>query len=145
MKKEDLLKQMVKKGMEKSFCELFLDGYLEIDPFSYVKVKNDTGHKYKKYFGKSYDKFGIYIFYDPKNGKIKYIGEAASEPFSKRLTQHFNESNGGLRFKKADKIDVIEACDVLILYGKHDNNKYRDIHFDEDLLIGLFRPFLNDR
>ena len=107
MKKEDLLKQMVEKGMEKNACELFLKGYLEMAPFSYVKVKNDTGRKYKKYFGDSYDKFGIYIFYDPKNEEIKYIGEAASEPFSKRLTQHFNESNGGLRFKKQIKLMLL--------------------------------------
>ena len=130
MKKEDLLKRMVEKGMKKRFCKLFLKGYLEIAPFSYVQVKKDTGHKYKKYLGDSYDKFGIYIFYDSKNEEIKYIGEAASEPFSKRLTQHFNESNGGLRFKKTDKIGVIEAYDVLILYGKSNNNKYSDIHFD---------------
>lgn len=77
--------------------------------------------------------------------QILMIGEAATETISKRLKQHFNGSHGGLRHKKPHAIPTLIGCDVLILYGKYNPLQSRNTHFDEDLLLGIFRPQYNDR
>ena len=76
--------------------------------FLYMSVYNPNGKKtksncnYKKAFGDAYSEYELYIFYD-SNNKIIYIGEAAEEEFKDRLSQHFNESDGGLRNKLSSK------------------------------------------
>lgn len=73
-----------------------------------MSVYNPNGKKtksncnYKKAFGDAYSEYELYIFYD-SNNKIIYIGEAAEEEFKDRLSQHFNESDGGLRNKLSSK------------------------------------------
>ena len=47
--------------------------------------------------------------------------------------------------KKQISINILQKCEVLILYGKYNNSEARKTHFDEDLLIGIFKPQLNDR
>ena len=144
MNLDTLKKLMIEKGINEQRTKEFADGYKEIEPFKYNDVINDKGFKYKKFFADAYSKYGLYIFYLQKSNEIIYIGEACSEPFSKRLSQHFNESHGGLRVKKKDKITIILDSEILILYDKH-SAENKEIHFDEDLLIGVFRPELNDR
>ena len=145
MNKDELKSEMMAKGMSQNFVDTLLDKYSEISPFSYRSVKSLDKHKYKTAFGEAYSRNGIYIFYKTKTLDIKYIGEAATEPFSKRWRQHFNRSHGGLLYKKHNALAILESCDVLILYLEHNLSQARDIHFDEDLLIGTFRPCLNNR
>lgn len=148
MDKNGFEQAMVQKGISAELASRVLDKYEYIAPVSYssIKASNDE-EKFKNAFGPAYDKCGIYVFYDSNTEEIKYIGEAASEPFSKRLTQRFNSSHGGLPFKieKNGLQNGLNTCEVLILYGKCTKDQARDTHFDEDLLIGTFRPQLNDR
>lgn len=146
MNKNDLEQAMIQKGISKNFAHQILGNYLEIAPFAYSSIRaSNIRNKFKQAFGSAYNNYGIYVFYYPNANEVKYIGEAASEPFSKRLTQHFNGSHGGLPFKKPTLQNVLNACEVLILYGKYTTTQARNTHFDEDLLIGTFRPPLNDR
>lgn len=151
MNKDDLIDIMVTAGFSKDKATSIIQDYSEIN-FSYQSVHNPSGKvpkrncDYVRAFGAAYSKFGLYIFY--KNKKIIYVGESAEEPFSKRLSQHFNNSQGGLRKKFAnDKTSLgeLDSSEVLILYDKYTNSKAKETHFDEDLLIGLFRPMLNNR
>lgn len=146
MDKNGFEQAMIQKGISSGLASQILKGYSEIVPFSYslIKTSNKRG-KFRQAFGSAYDEYGIYVFYNPNTEEVKYIGEAASEPFSKRLTQHFNGSHGGLPIKKPTSQSVLKTCEVLILYGKYTNAQARNTHFDEDLLIGTFRPPLNDR
>lgn len=153
MTKEELKKLMVEHGYDSNKTNTMIDPYNEISSFTYMSVYNPNGKKpkshcnYKKAFGNAYSKYGLYIFYD-NNNKIIYVGEAAEEGFKDRLSQHFNESDGGLRNKLSSKPNLLfklMASNVLILYGKYNKDDSRSTHFDEDLLIGLFKPELNDR
>lgn len=145
MNKKVLIKAMKKKGISYKACA-FLKKYSEIPAITYSTVQSSkTKKKYKKAFGDAYDNFGIYVFYETRTSNIIYIGEAASEPFRKRLSQHFNKSHGGLRHKKQNSIGILNKCEILVLYGKYDQTQARETHLDEDLLIGTFRPLLNDR
>lgn len=146
MKKINLINLMNLHGIKANYARTIVDAYLEISSFSYLPTFNSTSpKKYVKAFGKAYNSYGLYIFYDHTTMNIVYIGEAASEPFSKRLSQHFNKSHGGLIYKNSNNINILKTCEVLILYGKYGSSQGRETHFDEDLLIGIFRPLLNDR
>lgn len=146
MDKKWLFKKLIEKGIAPCAANKLLKSYKEIPSFSYsALLLSQQKDKYSKQFGKAYSGYGIYIFYLKDPFEIKYIGEAASEPFSKRLSQHFNNSHGGLPKKKPGSTQILDLCDVLILYGKNGKKKARETHFDEDLLIGVFRPQLNDR
>lgn len=153
MTKDDLKTQMVSLGFDSKKVDGIIDAYNEVPSFTYMSVYNPKGITpkpdcdYVTAFQDAHSKYGLYIFYD-NNDQIIYIGEAAEEPFKDRLSQHFNESDGGLRNKLASKSELLsklEASNVLSLYGKNDKTNSRETHFDEDLLIGLFRPDLNDR
>ena len=145
MKKLDLINEMVNKGICRARAKALLNPYSEILAFKYNSVYKTAVSKYVSNFGLAYSDYGIYVFYDIGTFNIQYIGEAASEPFSKRLTQHFNNSHGGLRHTKPHAISTLNGCEVLILYGKYNATQARETHLDEDLLIGTFRPPLNDR
>lgn len=145
MNKNDLINEMVNNGIDRNRATALLNPYSEIPAFSYSKVQSTKGKKFLAAFGAAYNDYGIYVFYDAGTMNIQYIGEAASEPFSKRLTQHFNKSHGGLRHKKPHAISILNGCEVLILYGRFGKFQARETHLDEDLLIGTFRPQLNDR
>lgn len=154
MTKKELIKLMVEHGYNSKKAKSMINSYKEILAFTYMSVYNPNGKKskshcnYKKAFDNAYLDYGLYIFYEKDNNEILYIGEAAEEEFKDRLSQHFNESDGGLRKKLSSKPDFLyklENSEVLILYGKHNKNDSRSTHFDEDLLIGLFRPVFNDR
>ncbi len=72
----------------------------------------------------------MYIFYD-NNNKIIYVGEAGEEEFKDRSSQHFNESDGGLRNKLSSKPNLLSklmASNVLILYGKYNKDDSRSTH-----------------
>lgn len=143
----DLLNEMISRGVGHTLACSFSRGYKEVPPFLYSSVKPSKNGKrnYKKVFGKAYNDYGLYIFYDRNTGDIEYIGESASEPFRKRLSQHFNGSHGGLLAKKPSYSTTLNNCEILILYGKYNVAKSKNTHFDEDFLIGLFKPPLNDR
>lgn len=146
MDKNDLINELIKRGITAGVANGLINAYNEIPSFGYLTLQASTqSQKYLKQFGTAHSGYGIYIFYTSGTLDIKYIGEAASEPFSKRLSQHFNNSQGGLRIKKSASLSIINSCDVLILYGKYGKAQARDTHFDEDFLIGTFRPQLNDR
>lgn len=147
MNKKDLIEEMVEKGITSDMAYALLDTYSEIPAITYSTVQSSkTKKKYKIAFGEAYDNFGIYVFYETGTSpKIIYIGEAASEPFRKRLSQHFNKSHGGLRHKKPNSIGILNKSEILVLYGKYNQTQARETHLDEDLLIGTFRPLLNDR
>lgn len=69
-------------------------------------------------------------FYDNSN-KIIYVGEAAEEEFKDRSSQHFNESDGGLRNKLSSKPNLLSklmASNVLILYGKYNKDNSKSTH-----------------
>lgn len=153
MTKDDLKALMVKNGYDSIKTNSMIDAYKEIPAFTYMSVYNPKGVAPKpncdflSAFKDAYSKYGLYIFYD-NNNKIIYVGEAAEEEFKDRLSQHFNESDGGLRSKLSSKpnlLSKLNASNVLILYGKYNKDDSRNTHFDEDLLIGLFKPELNDR
>lgn len=72
----------------------------------------------------------MYIFYD-NNNKIIYVGEAGEEEFKDRSSQHFNESDGGLRNKLSSKPNLLSklmASNVLIFYGKYNKDDSRSTH-----------------
>lgn len=72
----------------------------------------------------------MYIFYD-NNNKIIYVGEAGEEEFKDRSSQHFNESDGGLRNKLSSKPNLLSklmASNVLILYEKYNKDDSRSTH-----------------
>ena len=151
MTKSDLETIITQKGISSAYINSILKRYTDFDSLSYMSVYNPTNAKVKppcdflNGFGDAYNEYGIYIFYNPVTSEIKYIGEAAEEAFSKRLTQHFNSSHGGLRSKyKTQPLAIldIESCEILILFGA---KNAKVTHFDEDLLIGIFRPIYNDR
>lgn len=150
MDKIKLIKKLRQKGFRKTSAIKRLKKYMEIPCFTYESVYKVKGQKndYKTAFGDAYDKYGLYIFYDASTNKVLYVGEAASEQFSSRLSQHFNESHGGLR-KKFEKdptrLQMLKKSNILVLYIKSGRKLSRIIHFDEDLLIGLLRPEWNDR
>lgn len=153
MTKDDLKALMVKNGYDSNKTNSMIDAYKEIPAFTYMSVYNPKGVTpkpncdFRSAFKDAYSKYGLYIFYD-NNNKIIYVGEAAEEEFKDRLSQHFNESDGGLRSKLSSKpnlLSKLNASNVLILYGKYNKDDSRNTHFDEDLLIGLFKPELNDR
>ena len=54
-------------------------------------------------------------------------------------------THGGLPHKKSGTSTILASCDVLILYGKYNASNARETHLDEDLLIWIFKPQLNDR
>lgn len=54
-------------------------------------------------------------------------------------------THGGLPHKKSGTATILASCDVLILYGKYNDSNARETHLDEDLLIWIFKPQLNDR
>lgn len=57
-------------------------------------------------------------------------------------------THGGLPHKKSGTATILASCDVLILYGKYNASNAsnaRETHLDEDLLIWIFKPQLNDR
>ena len=90
-------------GYKKKFAMQIINPYQEIAAFSYSIVKNSNSNmKYVNSFGNAYNDYGLYIFYTVNTFDIQYIGEAASEPFQKRLSQHFNKSHGGLLYKKTN-------------------------------------------
>lgn len=127
-----------------------LKKYASIASFTYESVYKVNGQRnnYRKAFDKAYEKYGLYIFYKGNTNDILYVGEAATEPFSKRLSQHFNQSDGGLREKfvlDSTKMKELQDSEILILYIKRKGHSPQVIHFDEDLLIGLFCPPWNDR
>lgn len=71
------------------------------------------------------------IFFYDNNNKIIYVGEAAEEEFKDRLSQHFNESDGGLKNKLSSKPNLLSklmASNVLILYGKYNKDDSRSTH-----------------
>ena len=71
------------------------------------------------------------IFFYDNNNKIIYVGEAAEEEFKDRSSQHFNESDGGLRNKLSSKPNLLSklmASNVLILYGKYNKDDSRSTH-----------------
>lgn len=101
-----------------------------------MSVYNPNGKKtksncnYKKAFGDSYSEYELYIFYD-NNNKIIYVGEAGEEEFKDRSSQHFNESDGGLRNKLSSKPNLLSklmASNVLIFYGKYNKDDSRSTH-----------------
>lgn len=153
MTKDDLKAIMVEYGYDSNKTNSMIDAYKEIPAFTYMSVYNPKGVTpkpncdFRSAFKDAYSEYGLYIFYD-NNNKIIYVGEAAEEEFKDRLSQHFNESDGGLRNKlslKPKLLSKLNASNVLILYGKYNKDDSRSTHFDEDLLIGLFKPELNDR
>lgn len=153
MTKDDLKKLMVDHGYDSNKTNSMIDAYEEIQAFTYMSLYNPKGGTpkpycdYKSAFKNAYSEYGLYIFYD-NNNEIIYVGEAAEEEFKDRLSQHFNESDGGLRNKLSSKpnlLSKLEESNVLILYGKYNKDDSRSTHFDEDLLIGLFKPELNNR
>ena len=150
MDKNALINKLKKLGYEKYRAIKRLKEYVELSCFTYKSVYKGKGLKndYKSAFGDAYDKYGLYIFYEAITNEVLYVGEAASEPFSNRLSQHFNQSHGGLREKfKADaaRLQRLENSNILVLYIKKGSPLRRTIHFDEDLLIGLLCPEWNDR
>ena len=71
------------------------------------------------------------IFFYDNNNKIIYVGEAAEEEFKDRSSQHFNESDGGLRNKLSSKPNLLSklmASNVLILYWKYNKEDSRSTH-----------------
>ena len=140
------MQEMVKNGISLARATALLRQYSEIPAISYSAVRKlKSKKKYSTAFGKAYNDYGIYVFYEAGTCNIMYIGEAAGEPFSGRLKQHFNNSYGGLPFKKPYSVPILNKCEILILYGKYNSTQKRETHLDEDLLIGIFRPQLNDR
>ena len=150
MDKIKLIKKLRQEGFRKTSARKRLKKYMEIPCFTYESVYKENGlrNDYETAFGDAYDKYGLYIFYDASTNKVLYVGEAASEPFSHRLSQHFNQSHGGLRKKfEADptRLQMLLDSNILVLYIKSGNKSSRTIPFDEDLLIGVLCPEWNDR
>lgn len=147
MDKKEFLKKIKNMGFSKVNARL--KKYASIASFTYKSVyKNGQRNNYRKAFDMAYEKYGLYIFYDGTTNDILYVGEAATEPFSKRLSQHFNQSDGGLREKfvlDSTKMQELQNSEVLILYIKKGEYSPKEIHFDEDLLIGLLCPVWNSR
>jgi excinuclease UvrABC nuclease subunit len=46
------------------------------------------------------NKYGVYIFRDPNNGSIFYIGEAHEQDIKTRVKQNFTENDTGGTFRK---------------------------------------------
>ena len=146
MDKQDLIDCMIANGVKKKSATKRFNEYREIPTFSYNYVRSLSPSRQKyNCFGDAYNDYGIYIFYKSGTFDIQYIGAAALEPFRRRLTQQFNASHSGLPAMKPKSISILNACDTLILYGKYNSAKAEYTHFDEDFLIGLFQPPLNDR
>ena len=101
-----------------------------------MSVYNPNGKKtksncnYKKAFGDAYSEYELYIFYD-SNNKIIYVGKAGEEEFKDRLSQHFNESDGGLKNKLSSKPNLLSklmASNILILYRKYNKDDSKSTH-----------------
>ena len=100
-----------------------------------MSVYNPNGKKLNQIviinsFGGFVFRIRTIYFYDNSN-KIIYVGEAAEEEFKDRSSQHFNESDGGLRNKLSSKPNLLSklmASNVLILYGKYNKDNSKSTH-----------------
>ena len=88
---------------------------------------------------------GIYFFVDPNNTVI-YVGESHDRCLYARVTQHFNEDHGGLRYKlkKANRLDLISKLEDATLYVYPlPNADKSEILYAESYFIGIYKPEFN--
>lgn len=88
---------------------------------------------------------GIYFFAD-ENNTIIYIGESHDRCLYKRITQHFSEDHGGLRYKlkQVNRGDLISELEGSTLYVfEYPNATKKEILYAESYFIGLYKPKIN--
>jgi len=94
-------------------------------------------------------KYGVYIFRDPKNGTILYVGEAREQDIKTKVKQNFTESDTGGTFRKnymeeeSAKFDDFKSCvkDKHIICITLDKSML--IRALESLLINTLKPMYN--
>ena len=75
-----------------------------------------------------------------------YVVESHDRTLFDRVTQHFSEDNGGLRYKlrQANRIDLIPELENSVLYIFDVPSEDRhEILYAESYFIGIYRPKLN--
>ena len=117
-------------------CALGID-YMDIYQKSPNKT-NDLSHL--KPFSSMH---GVYFFAD-HTGKVLYVGEAHEQSLKDRISQHFQEGTGGLRYKLRNDSSKLKELERSVLYVFPVDKPSDSIKDIEAALIRLYQPQFND-
>ena len=124
--------------------------------FEYTQIGSALGIDYMDIYQKAPNKtndlsylnpfsslHGIYFFVE-HNGNVIYVGEAHEQSLKDRISQHFQEGTGSLRYKLKHSLSKLRKLEHSVLYV-FPIDKPSDIIKDiEAALIKLYQPQFND-